>query len=312
MRSEDAACAEAEHRGRARTLRRVTWTHATGGVTDRDTTKERGAAMKLVTALVGSGRRNGVTHRATRRFLEELASLGDVESEIVLLGEVDLRLCRGCKACMLRGEELCPLHDDRDVLVAKMLRSDGVVLASPVYSFQVSGLMKAFLDRLGFALHRPRFHGRAFTSIVVEGLFGGRSVVRYLDFVGAALGFNAVRGSRIVCRKNPNTALEPMMEEERRRMDEVLARHARRFHAQLSRPAYPAPTLLQLWAFRTARTSIRLEQPEDWRDHAYYRDRGWFESEYFYPAHLGPLKRAAGAAFDRMAARRSRRFAAST
>ncbi len=38
----------------------------------------------------------------------------------------------------------------------------------------------------------------------------------------------------------------------------------------------------------------------------YWRDHGWFDSGYYYPTRLGPLKRAAGAAFDRLAARSSR------
>lgn len=262
--------------------------------------------MKTVTAFVGSARKDGVTHRATRRLLDDLQSFGDVRSEVVFLSEHDVRLCRGCKACFIRGEEFCPLHDDRDLLLDKMTRSDGVVLASPVYSFQVSAVMKAFLDRLGFAFHRPRFHGKAYTSIVVEGLYGGRSVVKYLDLVGGALGFNVLKGSRIVCRKNPDTAHEPMLEEERRKMDEALARQSRRFHELLSSPAFPAPSMFRLMGFRMARTSIKLELGEDRRDHAYYRERGWFDSDYYYPTRLGPLKRAAGAAFDRIAARSSR------
>ncbi len=262
--------------------------------------------MKFVTAFVGSARNNGVTYRATRQFLDDLQSIGDVRSEIVFLSEYDLQFCRGCKACFLRGEEHCPLHDDRDVLIERLTRSDGVILAAPVYSFQVPAVMKAFLDRLGFVFHRPRFFGRTFTSIVVEGLYGGRDVVRYLDFVGAGLGFNVVKGSRIVCRKNPNTAREPMMDEERRAMEETLARHARRFHERLLGPAFPVPTFFDLMKFRMARTSIRIEQDEEFRDRRYYREHGWFDSEYFYPTPLGRLKRAAGAAFDRMAARSSR------
>lgn len=262
--------------------------------------------MKTVTAFVGSARKHGVTHRATRQFLDGLQSHGDVQTELVFLSDHDLGQCRGCKACFIRGEEFCPLHDDRDALIEQVTRSDGVVLASPVYAFQVSGLMKTFLDRLGFALHRPRFHGKAFTSIGVEGLYGGRAVVRYLDFVGGALGFNVVKGSRIVCRKNPDTAHEPMLDAERRKMDETLARHVRRFHERLARPPFPEPSMLQLLGFRMARTSMRLELAEDRRDHVYYREHGWFDSDYFYATRLGPLKRAAGAAFDRLAARSSR------
>ncbi len=262
--------------------------------------------MKTVTAFVGSARSHGVTWRATRRFLDGLQALGDVRSELVFLSEHDIGLCRGCKACFIRGEAFCPLHDDWDLLLEKMASSDGVVLATPVYSFQVSAHMKAFLDRLGFAFHRPRFHGKTCTSIVVEGLYGGRPVVKYLDLVGVGLGFNVVKGSRVVCRKNPDTASDPMLEAERRRMDEVLDRHALRFHAQLMAPPFPVPTMFRLFAFRMARTSIRLELADDRPDHAYYRDRGWFESAYYYPTRLGPLKRVAGAAFDRIAARSSR------
>ncbi len=262
--------------------------------------------MKSVIAFVGSARKHGVTYRATRLFLDDLESFGDVRTELVFLSDHQIGLCRGCKACFIRGEEFCPLHDDRDPLVEKMTTCDGVVLASPVYSFQVSAHMKAFLDRLGFAFHRPRFHGKTCTSIVVEGLYGGRDVVKYLDFVGGALGFNVAKGSRIVSRKNPDTANEPMSDAERREMDEVLARHSRRFHEMLTRPPFPEPTMFRLFAFRMARTGIRLELAEDRPDHAYYRDHGWFDSDYYYPTRLGPLKRAAGAAFDRMAARSSR------
>jgi hypothetical protein len=33
------------------------------------------------------------------------------------------------------------------------------------------------------------------------------------------------------------------------------------------------------------------------------RDKGWFESDYFYPTRLGLLKKAAGCLFDWIAAR---------
>jgi multimeric flavodoxin WrbA len=262
--------------------------------------------MKSVVALVGSARKHGVTYRATRQFLDDLQPFGDVRSELVFLSDYHLGLCRGCKACFIRGEEFCPLHDDRDALIEKITASDGVVLASPVYSFQVSAHMKAFLDHLGFAFHRPRFHGKTYTSIVVEGLYGGKDVVKYLDFVGGGLGFNLVKGSRIACRKNPNTANEPLLDAEREEMEEVLARHSRRFAGTLTGPQFPEPTLLQLFLFRMARTSIRLEQAADSPDPTYYRDHGWYDSDYFYPTRLGLLKRAAGAAFDRMAARSSK------
>ena len=144
-----------------------------------------------VTAFVGSARKKH-TYQATEKFLQNLQSLGDVEYEIVALSDYSLKICSGCKLCLDKGEALCPLRDDRDILIKKMQQSDGVVFASPNYSFQVSGLMKVFLDRLGFGFHRPQFFGKACTSLVAQGVYGGRKIVKYLDFVGRGLGFNVV------------------------------------------------------------------------------------------------------------------------
>ena len=100
--------------------------------------------------------------------------------------------------------------------------------------------MKIFLDRLGFVFHRPRFFGKTFTSIVAQGIYGGDKIVRYLDFVGNGLGFNTVKGSCF-------TALEPMKEKEKQKIDRALAKQSRRFHERLMKPAYPAPTLFSSW-----------------------------------------------------------------
>jgi multimeric flavodoxin WrbA len=251
---------------------------------------------KKVMVFVGSAHKGGATHTAARRFLEDLESFGNVRGEIVVLSDYDVGVCRGCKICFERGEERCPLKDDRDALIEKMRTSDGVVFASPNYSFQVSAIMKIFLDRLGFMGHRPRFHGKTSTSIVVQGIYRGGQIVKYLDFVGRALGFNVVKGSCI-------RTLEPMDDNALDRMERKLARQSRRFHARLLQPAHPAPSLFGLMIFRMGRTGFKLSLDEDKRDYVYYRDQGWFKSDYFYPTYLGPLKKAAGVVFDWVAAR---------
>lgn len=258
--------------------------------------------MKTVTAFVGSPRKRGHTVATTRRFLDNLESFGDVKGEIVHLSEFNVGTCRGCKACFTRGEERCPLKDDRDLLIEKIIASDGVVFASPNFSFQVSATLKTFLDRLGFVFHRPLFHGKTFTPIVVQGFYGGGKVVDYLEFVGVGLGFNVVKGSYI-------TALEPMSESERLAMEKSIAGHSRRFHERMLKPAYPSPSIMQLMMFRMGRNSAKLLGDEDNRDHTYYRDRGWFDSDYFYPTTLGLHKKAIGAVFDWMAARSCRQRA---
>lgn len=250
--------------------------------------------MKRVTAFVGSARKKN-TYTSVKKFLEALQSSGEIETEIVCLYDYRLETCRGCKLCLDKGEELCPLKDDRDKLLAKIAESDGIVFASPNYAFQVSGMMKNFLDRIAFVFHRPRFLGKVYTSIVFQGIYGGEKIVKYLDFIGDNLFANPVKG---ICLKS----FEPVPEENRRKIDRALERQSYAYGKNLRKPAYRAPSLLKLMIFRMSRTSIKAELNEEFRDYTYYREKGWFESDYYYDVSLGPLKKLIGRVFDFMAA----------
>lgn len=248
--------------------------------------------MKKITAFVGSAHKKN-THNAVVQFLKNLQALGDVEYEIVTLSNYKLGICRGCRVCFKKGEEFCPLKDDRDVLFEKIMASDGVVFATPNYSFQLSGIMKVFLDRFGFAFHRPRYYGKVFTCIVTQGFGGGNKIVEYLDFFGKGLGFNTLKGTTV-------TGFDPKTEKEQRKINRDLAKQSKRFYAMLTKPAYPVPTLFQLMMFRMGRTTVKQEADPESVDYRYFVDRGWFKSDYYYPTQLDPLKKAAGKFLDRM------------
>jgi multimeric flavodoxin WrbA len=248
-----------------------------------------------VTAFVGSARKKH-TYLAAEKFLKSLQKQGEIEYEIVALADYNLKTCRGCKMCLDKGEELCPLKDDRDILMEKIRQSDGVVFATPNYSFQVSGLMKVFLDRFGYVFHRPEFFGKTFTGIVAQGVYGGKEIVKYLDFVGNGLGFNVVKGFVINTR-------EPVPASEQEKTEKAIAKQSLRYYTKLIRQEYPGPSLLKLMLFRMSRTSLKTMLTEDFRDYRHFRDKGWFESDYYYPVRLNPVKRTIGWMFD-MTARR--------
>lgn len=248
--------------------------------------------MKKVTAFVGSAHK-GNTHKAVVQFLNNLQALGEVEYEIVTLSNYKLGFCRGCRVCFDKGEEFCPLKDDRNVLMAKIEASDGVIFATPNYCWDMSGIMKTFIDRFGAALHRPRYFGKTFTSIVTQGIGRGDKIVESLDFLGMTAGFNTVKGSCI-------TFLNPT-EKELQKVNRILAGHSKRFYAALNKPAYPVPSWIMLMGFRMGRNSIKEKLDDRSRDYRYYAEKGWFESDYFYPTRLGPLKKTGGRLFDAMA-----------
>jgi multimeric flavodoxin WrbA len=249
--------------------------------------------MKKVTAFVGSAHKK-LTHKAVVQVMNELQALGEVEYEIVTLSDFKLGTCRGCRLCFDNGEEFCPLKDDRDVLLEKINDSDGVIFASPNYSWQMSGIMKTFLDRFGFLIHRPRYFGKTFTSIVTQGFMGGNKIVNYFDYLANFLGFNTVKG---VCV----TGLDPRTEKEQQKINKALKGLSRRFLDRLEKPAYPAPSFFKLIGFRVGRTTMRQGLDERSRDYRYFMEKGWLESDYYYPTQMSDLKKTAGKLFDRMA-----------
>lgn len=243
-----------------------------------------------VTAFIGSARKK-YTYHASEQFLQQLQSLGKIEYEIVPLSDYYVETCKGCKLCFDKGEECCPLHDERDILIEKMITSDGVIFASPNYAFHVSAFMKIFLDRLSFMLHRPRFFGKAFTSIVAQGIYGGNDLVKYFNFIGQGLGFNVVNGCCL-------TTLEPMTEKGQNKIDTIIDKQSKRFYAQLIKQDYPTPSVFKLMIFRMSRSSMKIMLNENYRDYTYYKGSGWFESEYYYPVQLNLFKKLTGKLFD--------------
>lgn len=244
-----------------------------------------------VTVFIGSERKKA-TYQAAAEFGKYLKTYGGVEIEYVFLCDYNIGFCRGCKLCFDKGEEYCPLNDDRDILLEKMERSDGVVFATPNYGFQVSARMKCFIDRLCFIMHRPMFFDKTFTVIVTQGVFGGKDILKYLESTGENLGFSVTRGSCV-------TALEPITEKQKQNMVRQMKRAAERFYKGLISKKAPEPALLRLLVFRMTRTCLKNAEKK-FRDYYYYKEKGWLESDYYNLTSLGPLRKLAGRLFDFM------------
>jgi multimeric flavodoxin WrbA len=244
--------------------------------------------MKRVIAIIGTQTRKA-TYHAVEEFEKNLKEKGDIEFEYVFLSDYHLEFCRGCKVCFDRGEEYCPIKDDRDVLLEKIIQSDGVIFATPNYAFQLSARMKNFLERIAFINHRPRFFGKTCTAIVTQGIGRGEDILKYLYFSGENLGFHISKGCCI------NT-LEPMTEIQQEKLVQKVAKTSDRFYRKLMRPT-PSPSFFRLMIFRISRPLIQ-SVGEKYRDYRYYQEKGWFETEYYYPTSLGLPKKLAGYLFD--------------
>ena len=96
-----------------------------------------------VLGINGSPRDDGNTSYALRHGLELLAAAG-VATDCIDLGGLDIAPCDGCFACR---SGRCVHDDAMAAIVAAMRRSDGIILATPVYLGMPSGQMKVMMDR---------------------------------------------------------------------------------------------------------------------------------------------------------------------
>jgi len=142
-----------------------------------------------VLAIIGSPRK-GHSFRVTQQIEQRLKRNGDLEFEYVFLSDVNLQGCRGCYVFQSRGEQLCPLNDERAQLVKRMQQADGVIFVSSVYTANVSALMKNLMERLAYTAHRPAFLGKP-AMLVATASTGTKDTLKALAWFGYT-GFNIV------------------------------------------------------------------------------------------------------------------------
>jgi putative NADPH-quinone reductase len=108
-------------------------------------------AMKTnVVAIVGSYRKDGITHQIVDQILDSAKQNGANTEKIDLL-DCRIEFCTNCRNCTtsnfdgLRGK--CVISDSMDDILNKLDKADSIVLASPINFFTVTALFKRFTER---------------------------------------------------------------------------------------------------------------------------------------------------------------------
>ena len=105
---------------------------------------ERIENMKIL-ILHGSARTNGVTGQLAEQFANGAKDAGHSVCKIELKEKV-IKDCMGCGACQ-KNNGRCVQQDDMTEIYSEMLETDVIVLASPVYFYTWTSMIKRVLDR---------------------------------------------------------------------------------------------------------------------------------------------------------------------
>lgn len=105
-------------------------------------------------AINGSPRPKCNTAMLLDKSLEGVKSIfPDAETQRIDLYDLDFKGCRSCFACKkINGRHYgrCVSRDDLKPVLDEVVQSDGVILGSPIYFSDVTGVMRCFLERFMF------------------------------------------------------------------------------------------------------------------------------------------------------------------
>ncbi|MDU2065153.1 MAG: flavodoxin family protein [Sporomusaceae bacterium] len=100
-----------------------------------------------ITTILGSPKEKGKTSQALTLLEDKLTALGH-EAERIWICRYTISGCSGCYACMAsKNEPSCVQRDDAVSLFQRLVNSDAIIYAGPIYFFDFTAQFKAFLDR---------------------------------------------------------------------------------------------------------------------------------------------------------------------
>jgi len=106
--------------------------------------------MKIM--IIDGGPRKDMNTAAMVQAFAEGAKEGGAEVKVVRLYDIDYKGCRSCMACQLKDRRVasCRFPDGLTDILKECSEADGLVLASPIYYGEMTGMMRSFWERLTF------------------------------------------------------------------------------------------------------------------------------------------------------------------
>lgn len=107
--------------------------------------------MKIL-AINGSPRKNANTATLLKKALDGAEKHG-AETEMIHLYDLNYKGCVSCFACKLpngKSYGKCAHKDDLKPILEKIKSADALILGSPIYFGNITGMMRSFIERLAF------------------------------------------------------------------------------------------------------------------------------------------------------------------
>ena len=113
-------------------------------------------SQQKIVIVKGSPRKKG-NSSILAESLAKGAKDSNAEVDEFFLQKMDIKPCNACDVCIKKPEKGCIIEDDMQVIYPKLRAADSIVIASPIYWFNMSAQTKLFIDRF-YGLIEPKQH----------------------------------------------------------------------------------------------------------------------------------------------------------
>ncbi len=143
----------------------------------------------LILCFNGSPRKEGHTAQLLKKVMEGVEAEGG-KAKLIHLIDKNIKPCLGCYSSDWKNCTYpCKQKDDMHELCEEIIKADGIVLGSPSYWGNVSGIMKIFLDRMLCLENNDLIENKVGGAVAVAEETGGEEVVYYLVATLSEFGF---------------------------------------------------------------------------------------------------------------------------
>ena len=226
---------------------------------------------KKVLLIHGSARKKNTYNILLQ--IEKILKDHGIEVEILNLFDYEIKDCIGCESCITH--ESCSIKDDNmNVIMQKMMDSDGVVLSSPVYMCSVTSKLKSLADRTNMWVHKPATAGKPVMFVATTAATGLKATGQFFNTYATGLG---MRRGDFVARAGKKMD-EPVKEKEMSKFLRLLEQDTSQYH----------PSMNEIVMFTVGKV-LALKSEGD--DKKFWEEREWLDKRYYYPCKMNPGKK---------------------
>lgn len=247
-----------------------------------------------ITVLMGSPRKKDSFNVCKQ--IEQQLNVQDntIQFESIFLKDYHIEDCKGCNLCFQKSEKDCPCHDDLNDLKERIFSADGLIIASPVYAYQVTGQLKRLIDRMSYLFHRQEMVGTPAVIVVTTDGGGSKQVYKYLKMTLSGWGLDVIGDIQIISPmyfkdRQPKSAFGYDEHYHAQNSKRILSL-SKLFYRSLSAIKKRTPTFYDIFMFNCLRSKTYTSAA----DRTYWEQKGWINASYFYPTNMNAVKRIFG------------------